>query len=157
MKNQIKKQQGFTLIELMIVVTIIGILASIAIPAYRDYTIRARVSECAALFTSLKLDVALLYSEKGILPDGFADMPRTDGPASAYAGDYVSSIGVGAEGVLGCQLRTPETLGLGAASGGLLTFTPSTANGSSINWLVGTTGGDGDVGNIPSKFWPHEF
>ena len=66
MKSQ--KQSGFTLIELMIVVTIIGILASIAVPAYRDYTIRTRVGECASLFGIIKTESSIYYSENGTLP-----------------------------------------------------------------------------------------
>ena len=55
MKNQMQKvQQGFTLIELMIVVAIIGILAAIAIPAYQDYTVRAKISEAVIAASSVK-------------------------------------------------------------------------------------------------------
>lgn len=63
-----KIQQGFTLIELMIVVAIIGILAAIAIPAYNDYTARAQVSEAIELMAGLKTPIAEWYHDKGSLP-----------------------------------------------------------------------------------------
>ncbi len=63
-----KKQQGFTLIELMIVVAIIGILAAVAIPAYQDYTIRAKVTEGLSLAASGKTGVAEYFSSTGNLP-----------------------------------------------------------------------------------------
>jgi len=63
-----KKQQGFTLIELMIVVAIIGILAAIAIPAYQDYTIRAQVSEGLSLASGAKTAVAEFYQDSGGWP-----------------------------------------------------------------------------------------
>jgi type IV pilus assembly protein PilA len=63
-----KKQQGFTLIELMIVVAIIGILAAIAIPAYQDYTIRAQVSEGINLASGAKASVSEYFMDKGIMP-----------------------------------------------------------------------------------------
>ena len=63
-----KKQQGFTLIELMIVVAIIGILAAIAIPAYQDYTIRAQVTEGLNLASGSKVAVTEYYQDTGIWP-----------------------------------------------------------------------------------------
>ena len=63
-----KQQHGFTLIELMIVVAIIGILAAIAIPAYQDYTVRAKISEGLNLAGSAKLAVAETYDSKGRMP-----------------------------------------------------------------------------------------
>ena len=65
-----KQQHGFTLIELMIVVAIIGILAAIAIPAYQDYTVRAKVSEGLNLAGAAKLAVAETYDSKGFMPAG---------------------------------------------------------------------------------------
>ena len=68
-----KVQQGFTLIELMIVVAIIGILAAVAIPAYQDYTIRAQVSEGLTLAGQAKSAVSEYYSEHGAWPNGNED------------------------------------------------------------------------------------
>ena len=67
MKRQ-RAQQGFTLIELMIVIAIVGILAAIALPAYQDYTIRARMSEPLALMSEVKTSVSEFYSSENSLP-----------------------------------------------------------------------------------------
>ncbi len=88
-----KMQQGFTLIELMIVVAIIGILAAIAIPAYQDYTIRAQVSEGLNLAAAAKAAVAETYLNRVPLRPN-----RTAAGMSANANDtqgkYVASVGI---------------------------------------------------------------
>ena len=89
-----KVQQGFTLIELMIVVAIIGILAAIAIPAYQDYTIRAQVSEGLNLSGAAKAAVTEYYQDQGVWP---ADNPTAGLEAAAnISGKYVTSVTVAA-------------------------------------------------------------
>ncbi len=87
-----KVQQGFTLIELMIVVAIIGILASLAIPAYQSYTIRAQVSEGLTLAGPAKNAIANFYNENGTFPVDNADAALET--AGSYAGGYVQSVTV---------------------------------------------------------------
>lgn len=90
MRKQVQK--GFTLIELMIVVAIIGILAAIAIPAYQDYTIRAQVTEGLNLAGAVKAAVAEDYANEGEWPEDLTDAGLdTDQPPT---GKYVSGIGV---------------------------------------------------------------
>jgi type IV pilus assembly protein PilA len=87
--SQINKQHGFTLIELMIVVAIIGILAAIAIPAYQDYIARAQVSEAVELLAGGKTPLSEFYSDKGAWP-GYATSVMGN-----TAGKYVASVAMG--------------------------------------------------------------
>lgn len=68
MKKQFARQQGFTLIELMIVIAIVGILAAIALPAYQDYTVRARMAEPMARLAEAKTTISEFYSATGNIP-----------------------------------------------------------------------------------------
>jgi type IV pilus assembly protein PilA len=89
-------QKGFTLIELMIVIAIIGILAAIAIPAYQNYTIRAQVTEGLSLADSYKTAVAEYFQNNGTWPTGAAPIPVAGQIAmqGASTGKYVSGITV---------------------------------------------------------------
>ena len=86
-----KQQQGFTLIELMIVVAIIGILAAIAIPAYQDYTVRSKISEGLNMAGAAKLAVAETYDSSGLMPAGTNPSFGLPGAVSISA-QYVSMI-----------------------------------------------------------------
>ena len=87
-------QKGFTLIELMIVVAIIGILAAIAIPAYQDYTIRAQVSEGMTLAAAAKAAVAETYLNTGDAPADREEAGMSDTDTDTQGKYVASSVGV---------------------------------------------------------------
>lgn len=93
-----KVQAGFTLIELLIVVAIIGILAAVAIPAYQDYTIKAKISEGPSLVGAVKTAVAGYYQTNNTMPNtnALAGLPT----AASIKGNHVTSITVGNNGVV---------------------------------------------------------
>ncbi len=93
-----KVQQGFTLIELMIVVAIIGILAAVAIPAYQDYTKRAHVTEGLSLASSAKTAITEFYNSKGAAPGN--NVSAGLATAASIKGNAVTSVTVGASGLV---------------------------------------------------------
>ena len=138
-------QQGFTLIELMIVVAIIGILAAVALPAYSDYVTRAQVAEAVELAGGLKTPVAEYASEKAAWPSAFVapgGTPTATELTATVAGKY-STITSPMTGTYPAGTIT-ATMNQGAASGGTITFV--TADGGA-SWSC--TGG-----NIPNKYRP---
>ena len=139
-------QKGFTLIELMIVVAIIGILAAIAVPAYRDYTIKARVSEGSSLIAAIRTAIDIAYSN-GMNVGAGGNIPTAAtslGVATTYQSKYVSSVGWTADGVIRVNLQPTGTAGgdlLGPAAGGTLIYTPGTVTGGgNLTWAVAGSG-----------------
>ncbi len=153
-----RKQQGFTLIELMIVIAIIGILAAIAIPAYQDYTIRAKVTEGLNLSDGAKTAVAETFQSNGAFPIGTNVSYGLPLPTS-IAGKYVASVTVAATtGVISVLFKN-NLGGSPTANAKTLTLTPSTTTGS-IAWACGyapapVTGGNKGTGtSVPAKYLP---
>ena len=135
-----KVQQGFTLIELMIVVAIIGILAAIAIPAYQDYTIRAQVSEGINLSGAAKAAIAETYLNRGTAP-----ATRTAAGMSAAAADtqgkYVASLDV-VNGEIVIVYGNEAHSKISAGGANTLVITPFLTGDDSVVWQCGmaTTG-----------------
>ena len=138
------RQTGFTLIELMIVIAIIGILAAVALPAYQDYTVRARIAEALNLADAAKTAVSEYKVTRGVWP--------ADNSTAGYAGGasaVVASI-TNANGVITVQLA--NTANLGAAAGQSFEFsghTAGTANG--VSWVCRMGAGTINVKYLPSS------
>ena len=100
-------QKGFTLIELMIVVAIIGILAAVAIPAYQDYTARAQVAEAVELLSGGKTPMAEFYADKGIWP--LASSSVMGNTVGKYTRGIRIVTGAGVSGLLVLRARMKST------------------------------------------------
>ncbi|RDY68918.1 pilin [Lysobacter soli] len=136
-----KKQQGFTLIELMIVVAIIAILAAIALPAYQDYTTRAKISEALVMAAPAKLAVAETASSMGSLASVTAENSGYTFPgATKYVSDIVIT---DEEGTVTITSTVPN-------AEGDITLTPSTINDTAqVTWICASE-------DIEAKFLPAE-
>jgi type IV pilus assembly protein PilA len=143
-----KQQKGFTLIELMIVIAIIGILAAIAIPAYQDYTIRSKVSEGLNISGAAKLAVSETYDSNGSFPS-VANVSYGLPQAASITGTYVSQIVAAAStGVITITYKN-NLGGSPTANGKVIVLTPATSTGA-MKW---TCGGSAST-TMPAKYLP---
>jgi type IV pilus assembly protein PilA len=157
--------RGFTLIELMIVVAIIGILASMAIPAYQSYTIRAQIAEGLNIAAATKPPIVISYQERGQAPANRVAAGLSANPADS-SGAYVQSIDV-TNGVI---VVTYGNAVSAIVSGLTLTLTPYETNDQGVVWrcgfaagpaglaLLGTAGGGNAAAyiapTVPSQYLP---
>lgn len=150
-----KNQTGFTLIELMIVIAILGILIAIALPAYEDYTIRTKVAEGLNLATTAKSAVSESRFATGTFPDSNASSGY-ESPTTALVGSiHVGSDGIGNPGEITITYIAPAQI-----NGSVLMLTPSISNlGQVTEWFCNAQGstkpaGMGTEGTILAKYAP---
>ena len=138
-------QKGFTLIELMIVVAIIGILAAVAIPAYQDYTVKAKTQEGPSLASPIMTALGVACSEASIAATNaptFASL----GIAASPVGKYVTAIAVGGTMAAPTVTITYAAIGSSVTAGDTVVYTGTCNATSGLSWQVG--------GTIAQKFYP---
>ena len=136
-------QQGFTLIELMIVIAIVGILAAVALPAYQDYTVRAKMSEAIAKSAEVKTSIAEYFSANAALPASLAAAGST-----VLATNIISS-GSYAAGLLSIAVKTTVGGGVTSTTNTFVLSLQSSTNGV-LQWKCKTASSNG----IASKYLP---
>ena len=160
-------QKGFTLIELMIVVAIIGILAAIAIPAYQNYTIRAQVTEGLSLSEGWKTSISEYYAQNGAFPTcsstAAAGATGCVSVSGASAGKYVSAVSINSTapgGQINIVYSGPQANS--KLTGLILTLSPGLDANQDVIWVCGTapvpstvsSAGPATATTIPASYLP---
>ena len=156
-------QKGFTLIELMIVVAIIGILAAIAIPAYQDYTVRSQVTEGLNLASDMKAAVAETFAQTGSWPNDNAAVGLSN-TAGSKSGKYVGDVQIKKGTIQITFTGSQANTNLSKAGANMLTLRPTTSPNGDVIWNCGykaTVGSDPTSGaadttasNVTPKYLP---
>ena len=141
-------QKGFTLIELMIVIAIIGILAAIAIPAYTDYTARAKITEAVTALASAKTSVSEYYTSMGKMPADAAEAGITTDPAGSYVAEVTYSPADGTDPQVATV--TAKIQNVNGTADGKFFYLEGTGTDKGIEWTCGTPDTDG----LADKYLP---
>jgi len=138
-----RKQSGFTLIELMIVVAILAILMAIAIPAYQDYTIRSQVSEGMTLAGGARTAVAEFWTDRGDFPGSNASAGLSS--STSIQGEYVTGVTVSGAGNITVTFGNNANQAIDTNT---LILVPTASTGAgSIEWACNT-------GSVPNRYRP---
>jgi type IV pilus assembly protein PilA len=149
-------QKGFTLIELMIVIAIVGILAAIALPAYQDYTVRARMSEPMAKLAESKATIAEYYVSNGTLP---TDLTLADVGLSSAEADVRTeiidsmSLAVATEGPI-VSVFVHFSVLPGEATNNAFQLSGTTRSNGTIAWVCKPGAGSSQATPLPTKWLP---